>query len=717
MNFKIGIVLFGIVRVTHDFIKVLYLIVPSVVVLVAPRYLSFFLHRKDVQLVHRQSLIMLSSSSSLEGILQKNQNSDYNERDFYKYMFHVREKQNENNRKFLTAPGTHGFFVAPSLTPSLYDSYNESVSHKLNVANYAERVKQANFNYNVLEEIQPHDSKQTVTDSQAKLLSFFPGLSNPLAGPSSGDGSGDGSSNGGPSSGLSGGLSSGPNVAGIAGADQSKSDEVKQNEALMRGLVGEAAAFQQAKVYLNQMVQEAYQREVPEFAEIGLQLMNADNTPTDTLLEFINNPSREAFHALNQNAARQLEMRKIDHGDSTVVRDAKGVQTDYDIQMDEFDGLYMPVHSSSSKSNVYTTPARSVDLILDAPASDAANFTLSPRNLYDSYEKAYDMELDKMIQNDFSAQTLKNLALYSTQKPRQIKVADNTNVFAEREVLDQTGAEKTGLEHLNPYIPAGTGQTAASSSADSASTGQVLQRPEEAAQASGPRMSDAMLEDIENVLAKFEKGSNVSRDDKMAALVESIPKLRDLFPGKFEQKSNGAFYENQKYSPRNLQADNAQNQGKVHDVDVKISGTGAKKIKKVGRGSALGKRKTVSAEYAPFGKGFVYLPALHELSLSIVNGDGRPLPRLCRPKITKRLSQVLLQYSRYGEAQKTNMLAKKDQALLRELLSTLHPEKEMQGVGREAPMQREAERKDVLSAMKSEGNDSKGVARELRYLE
>jgi hypothetical protein len=188
---------------------------------------------------------MLRKDPALHSILEKNQNKDYCENDFYKYMFHVRSLQHNNNKKYLAAPGTHGYNVAPSITNPLFMSRNEAILHDLTVGNYTERTKQANFNYNVLEEYQPHEAKQTVTTAMAKLMEYFPGMQEKAKKKSEDE----------------------EMIEGLLKANKSK--EVLENEEMMNGKNTEQANVQQAFTLALELATSKFNEDFPDVVQLG----------------------------------------------------------------------------------------------------------------------------------------------------------------------------------------------------------------------------------------------------------------------------------------------------------------------------------------------------------------------------------------------------------------------------------------------------------------
>ena len=110
---------------------------------------------------------------SMKRILTLNQNEDYSEGNFYKYMHSVREIQAANNAKFLACSGSHVFNQQEIQWNAPVMSKNEERSFKRNVASSDIRSQLAVFNFNELEKIHSHEAKQTVSEFDQKLMTKY----------------------------------------------------------------------------------------------------------------------------------------------------------------------------------------------------------------------------------------------------------------------------------------------------------------------------------------------------------------------------------------------------------------------------------------------------------------------------------------------------------------------------------------------------------------
>jgi hypothetical protein len=217
---------------------------------------------------------MLRNDKALQGILKKNQNSSYNENDFYSYMKSVREKQQANNEMFLECRGTHGYPVTPAVTNPIIDSKIEATVHDLTTSNYIQRTKQANFNYNVLEELQPHEAKQTVTTAMSKLMEYFPGLQEKEEQNKEEKKKKEREARG--------------EKSDMFPTTEGKSDEVLANERLMKGKMTEQANTEQAYKLAKELAAKRFNSLYPGVVDIGLNVgeVIGDDWTGEELLAF-----------------------------------------------------------------------------------------------------------------------------------------------------------------------------------------------------------------------------------------------------------------------------------------------------------------------------------------------------------------------------------------------------------------------------------------------
>lgn len=188
---------------------------------------------------------MLRTDRALHSILEKNQNHEYNENDFYKYLHHVRKISQRNDNAYLDCTGTHGYILRPSLTNPILMSRNEASLHELTIGKYNEQQKQANLNYNVLEEIEPHEAKQTVTTAMSKMMEYFPGLQQKEKEKRKED----------------------DPLLGIM--QENKSQEVLENEQLMSGKNTEQANTRQAYALAKELAIDQFHKQFKAAVELG----------------------------------------------------------------------------------------------------------------------------------------------------------------------------------------------------------------------------------------------------------------------------------------------------------------------------------------------------------------------------------------------------------------------------------------------------------------